>query len=174
MTYTLQHNNDDILTIGNGIHSELVFGPVVVWGEPVTQGDHAVGFRRRGRRQVFIRHANGKRLDDWRTIIGWQFKNIMTKVGNTQVITGAVGVALDFVYPHPKNHYTKNGKQSSKYATLKTSPPDGDKLMRAVFDALTNIAYQDDKDIVVGRFTKTYQDVAKPGVVIRVYRTWYE
>lgn len=166
--------NNEILNISKRIHSELILGPVVVYGEPVTQGDHTVGFRRRGRRKVFIRHANGDRLDDWRKVIGWTFKSIQRTVNRTEPLDGAVGVELDFFYPHPKSHLTKTGKQSSSYECLKTSPPDGDKLMRAVFDALTKIAYEDDKNIVVGHFTKTFQDVPKPGVVIRVYKTWYE
>lgn len=166
--------NDEILNIAKQIRSELIFGPVVVWGEPVTQGDHTVGFRRRGRRQVYVRHANGRRLDDWRQIIGWTFKNIQTTVNRTVPLDGAVGVELDFFYPHPKTHFTKTGRQSSSYNCMKTSPPDGDKLMRAVYDALTKIAYEDDKNIVVGHFTKTFQNVPKPGVVIRIYRTWYD
>lgn len=166
--------NNEILTIAKRIRSELIFGPVVVWGEPVTQGDHKVGFRRRGRRQVYVRHANGRRLEDWRTVIGWTFKSIQRTVNRTVPLDGAVGVELDFFYPHPKNHLTKTGKKSNSYDCLKTSPPDGDKLMRAVFDALTKIAYTDDKNIVVGHFTKTFQNVTTPGVVIRVYRTWYE
>lgn len=172
---TLQPNvNNDILNIAERIRSELIFGPVVVYGEPVTQGDHTVGFRRRGKRQVYIRHANGLRLDDWRKIIGWTFRSIQQTVNRTVPLDGAVGVELDFFYPHLNKHYTSKGRPSKNYECLKTSPPDGDKLMRAVFDALTRIAYEDDKNIVLGRFTKTYQNVPKPGVVIRVYRTIYQ
>ena len=166
--------NNELLTIAERIRSELIYGPVVVYGEPVTQGDHTVGFRRRGKRQVYIRHANGLRLDDWRKIIGWTFKSIQQTVNQTVPLDGAVGVELDFFYPHPKKHYTSKGRPSSSFESLKTSPPDGDKLMRAVFDALTEIAYADDKNIVCGRFTKTFQNVTKPGVVIWVYRTTYD
>lgn len=166
--------NNDLLTIAERMRSELIFGPVIVYGEPVTQGDHTVGFRRRGKRQVYIRHANGLRLDDWRKIIGWTFKSIQQTVNQTVPLDGAVGVEMDFFYPHPKKHYTSKGKPSRYFESLKMSPPDGDKLMRAVFDALTKIAYADDKNIVLGRFTKTYQNVPKPGVIIRVYRTTYD
>jgi crossover junction endodeoxyribonuclease RusA len=49
-----------------------------------------------------------------------------------------------------------------------TVPPDLDKLIRAVGDALTGVVYDDDSQIVRVLAWKTYADARAPGAFIRV------
>ena len=144
-----------------------IIDPVVVYGTPVTQGDHSLGFSRR--RRVFIRHKNGKRLESWRDVVAFTVKQAMKKA-DVEPESGAVEIDIDFFYPRPKNHFTAKGARSSKFRTFKTSPPDGDKLQRAIFDALSGVAYTDDRCVVKSVWTKSYQDVLTPGAVIKIYR----
>lgn len=162
-------NNSELTNIPDLFRFELIVGPITAYGEPVTQGDHTVGFSRRNRNRVFIRHKNGKRLDAWRDVVAWTIKSAMRQA-RQKLPSGAVGVRIDFFYPHLKNHFTAKGNRSCNYATFKTSPPDGDKLQRAVFDALSGVAYEDDRCVVWSVWTKTFQNVATPGAVIRIYR----
>ena len=164
-------DSKELLTIGDKLRHKLVYGPAIVYGEPTTQGDHSLGFRRN---KVFIRHKNGKRLEDWRTVVAWTFRTAMNRASQSTPLAGCVSVRIDFFYPHPIGHYTKTGRKSKQYADLKTSSPDGDKLERAIFDALSRVAYVDDRLVVSCHWTKTFQDVPTPGAVIRVYSVTYQ
>lgn len=65
-------------------------------------------------------------------------------------LTGPVGVYVSFTISRPKRHYHKNG------SLLPTAPMhpvqcvrgDIDKLTRSTLDALTGVAYHDDKQVV--------------------------
>ena len=72
-------------------------------------------------------------------------------------IEGPVRMSLDFYLS--KGHTVKR--------LLPTVPPDLDKLIRAVLDALTGIAYQDDAQVVELLTSKKYG--AEPGVDISIF-----
>jgi len=62
-------------------------------------------------------------------------------------ISGAVKVTADFIFKRPKS--TPN----RIYPHVK---PDLDKLVRAVLDGLTAVAYEDDSQVILIQTTKTY------------------
>lgn len=79
---------------------------------------------------------------------------------------GPTGVSTTFTIPRPRKHLLKGGDISPKAPPVPTTRPDGDKLERLVWDALTQSRVLADDSIVVdwtGR--KRY---GEPGTRIRV------
>jgi Holliday junction resolvase RusA-like endonuclease len=93
-------------------------------------------------------HSRGEALILWRTMIGLEAR----KVGAFPV-PNPVEMTIDFRLPKPKTV-----KRDLPYVA-----PDLDKLIRAVLDALTGVAYVDDGQVVSITSTKTY---GIPGVTI--------
>lgn len=65
---------------------------------------------------------------------------------------GAVGLGLAFWFPRPASHYG-TGKRSNvlkaNAPAFHAQAPDADKLVRACFDALSGIAYRDDRQVAI-------------------------
>ena len=68
---------------------------------------------------------------------------------------GPVSVGLAFVFRRPPSHFTGKGALRSG-APKNIGKPDLDKLCRAVLDALTGVAWDDDSQVVGILATKTY------------------
>jgi Holliday junction resolvase RusA-like endonuclease len=87
-----------------------------------------------------------KHLKEWRSDMAWFANQIMAG----KRFVGGVGVTLIFTFERPKKHY-----RTGKYSHLlrddaperHTQTPDVDKLIRAVLDALTAIAFKDDAEV---------------------------
>lgn len=76
-------------------------------------------------------------------------------------LKGPVALVLDWTLPAPRTiPIDRLGHPAAK--------PDGDKLERCVWDALTGVAYVDDSQVVRWGGSKVYGD--KPGVDITVMR----
>ena len=83
------------------------------------------------------------KMKEWRSDVGWFAHQV---IANRRFI-GAVGATMTFTFERPKKHY-----RTGKYSHLlrddaperHTQTPDVDKLIRAVLDALTGVAYGDD------------------------------
>lgn len=112
---------------------------------------------------------NNPKVKEWMQKISWY---ALKEFGERQILhTGAVQIEATFYLVRPQSHYGK-GKNKDK---LKPSAPkdhlttpDGDKLRRAVQDALSTVIYKDDKQIVHGQEWKYYADNRQPGVMIKV------
>ena len=96
-------------------------------------------------------HSRAADLAKWRTLIGFSAK----QAGCTPV-DGPIIISMRFRLKRPKT--VKRERP--------TVPPDLDKLVRGVNDALTGIAFIDDSQIVSITTTKEYSDI--PGVDITV------
>lgn len=83
------------------------------------------------------------RVKPWRDTIGWT-----AKANRVELIPGPVSVRLIFVMPRPKRPAFR----------IPAVAPDLDKLCRAVFDALSGIAYEDDRRVVEVSARKVYTD----------------
>jgi len=116
-----------------------------VRGRPVPQG--SMKFVRPG---VMI-HSRSQDLALWRADIA---RN--AELFGFKPIASAVKVELDFVMSRPK---------SSKRA-FPSVKPDLDKLIRAVLDGLTGVAFEDDSQVILIQSSKTYGE--KQGVWIRI------
>lgn len=106
-----------------------------VKGKPVPQG--SMKFIRPG---VMI-HSRAADLAVWRADIARNAELF----GFKPVSTG-VKVEIDFIFNRPK----------SAQRPFPTVAPDLDKLIRAVLDGLTGVAYEDDSQVILIQATKTY------------------
>jgi crossover junction endodeoxyribonuclease RusA len=106
-----------------------------VKGKPVPQG--SMKFIRPG---VMI-HSRAADLAVWRADIARNAELF----GFKPVSTG-VKVEIDFIFNRPK----------SAQRAFPTVAPDLDKLIRAVLDGLTGVAYEDDSQVILIQATKTY------------------
>lgn len=111
------------------LHSDLTF---FVPGLPSPQGSKNA--YRRGQKIVLV--ESSKKVKPWRDTVS-QVARFVCK----RPIDGAVTVSVHFVMPRTK-------AMRDKPAPPMVQKPDLDKMLRAVNDALTGIAYADDSQIV--------------------------
>ena len=111
--------------------------------------------------------ANNRRLKPWlRAIVGAAQAADVEKI-----VAGPVVIRMTFTLPRPKYHFG-TGRNADllkvNAPTLHATRPDADKLMRAVLDALTGVAWTDDSQ--VARWSGRKQYGARPGVLVRLCR----
>lgn len=87
-------------------------------------------------------HARATDLAVWRADIA---RN--AELSGYTPVQGGVKVSCNFVFHKPK---------SAKDRNLPWVKPDLDKLVRAVLDGLTGVAYEDDSQVVIVQANKTY------------------
>ena len=113
-------------------------------GTPAPQGSKSFkGFAGNGRA---IMIESSKAVGPWRERVALAAHNAMRETGWAP-FDGALSVRLAFVLPRPKS-----APKTIHVPAIKR--PDGDKLLRAVLDAMTGIVYRDDAQIVDYRLTK--------------------
>lgn len=128
-----------------------------VTGTPITQGSPKIG--RHGGRPVIL-HQHDVALDAWRTLIMYEAKARARRAGWRRAEPGEpVRLVLDFYLRQaPSNRRPKPAQK-----------PDLDKLVRAVFDALTMAdVYVDDAQVVELVTRKHWAWLRAPGAEIRV------
>ena len=143
---------------------------VFVPGDPIPQGSKIPGITNKyGKPRAFLYDQQGDKLKYWRKLIAklttWQMPKVWEK-------EGAFMINCIFFIKRPMNHKNKYNEVTEKYRNIiyKKEKPDIDKLERAVFDALTGVAYGDDANVVSGFKAKFNADPHLPGVVIKVCR----
>lgn len=127
---------------------EIVFS---VAGKPIGQGS--------------MRHVGGGRLihssklNEWRQQV---VQAVVDQAALTGMLTGAIRVRYEFTIPYLKNY------RPGDLPTTRSSY-DGDKLERAIADALTiGRLIEDDSRIVGASWDKRYGEY--PGVLIKIGR----
>jgi crossover junction endodeoxyribonuclease RusA len=110
------------------------------------------------------------RLKPWRTDVREALAASQPVGWNRE---GPMGMSLDFRFTRPKSHYTASGflTKRAPAAPVGRNTGDIDKLIRAVMDAGTTIAYNDDAQIVEVSATKVFclkED--QPGVSICIVK----
>jgi crossover junction endodeoxyribonuclease RusA len=96
-------------------------------------------------------HTKGAALATWRSSIA-----LAARKAGAFPNRNPVTITMDFIFTRPK----------TVKRLMPTVPPDLDKLVRAVLDALTAIAYIDDSQVVEIYAKKTYG--LSPGVKVQV------
>lgn len=109
-----------------------------VKGKPVPQG--SMKFIRPG---VMI-HSRAADLAVWRADIA---RN--AELSGFKPVTGGFKIEINFVFIKPK----------SANRPFPTVAPDLDKLIRAVLDGLTGVAYEDDSQVILIQASKTYGEI---------------
>jgi len=94
----------------------------------------------------------------WQDAVSYAAKSAM---GGRPPVDGPVWIVVDFYLPRPKS--VKRAKRP-----YPITAPDDDKLLRAVYDAMTGIVYRDDCQCVGRCGGKWYADDHPVGVEIRI------
>ena len=113
-------------------------------GIPIPQGSMKVINGR-------VLHSQGSALAVWRSLIGWEAKSAGASPHSLPV-----KITISFFMPRPKT-------VKRAYPSV---APDLDKLVRAVLDGLTGVAYADDGQVVQIHAQKLYG--ASVGAEIRL------
>jgi crossover junction endodeoxyribonuclease RusA len=100
-------------------------------------------------------HSRSQDLAVWRADVA---RN--AELAGFKPVAGGVKVQIDFIYLRPK---------SSKRA-FPWVKPDIDKLVRAVLDGLTGVAYEDDCQVILLQATKTYGQ--REGAWVTIEQVW--
>jgi Holliday junction resolvase RusA-like endonuclease len=129
-------------------------------GSPSTKGS-ARAFIRGGR--AIITNDAGERAKSWAAIVGWAAREAMK---GAAPFPGAVRVSTAFYLARPKSHYRSNGQLKPGAPTHAATKPDGDKLTRCTWDALTGIVFVDDSRIVAWSGEKPYSNDGRTGAQI--------
>lgn len=125
---------------------------ITVKGIPVAQPRHRVSCRGAFPR-VYLPTKHP--VHEWKRAIIFEAAKV-----TAETIEGAIRVNCLFVFPSPKS-------KKSQAGNYKFSKPDIDNLLKAVFDALTEVAlWGDDSQVVEIHSAKMYGDEAK--AIIRV------
>ena len=121
-------------------------------------------------------HVGGGRLIESSRLVGPWRDTVRTAairaVDGQPPRTGPLEAWLRFIMPRPKSHLRKGRAQTDGWQLLPfaprehTSKPDVDKLVRAVLDALTGVAWCDDAQVVAvhGEKGYAYRGAPTPGV----------
>jgi Holliday junction resolvase RusA-like endonuclease len=126
-----------------------------VYGIPQPQGSTRAFIPRGWSRPVIT--TDNVRLKPWRQELAGAA--IAAMEGKQMAARGVpVSITLAFYFEKPKSE--------RKSALHKTTKPDVDKLLRAVLDALTGIAYQDDSQVSECRVAKVFGSPARLEVLL--------
>lgn len=143
--------------------SEVTAISFEVCGVPAPQGSKRA-FTRNGK--AWLDDVNSDKLKPWRSLVN---NGAVDAMKGMPLMTGPLGARIEFRFQRPKGHFG-TGKNANRLKdnspTFKESKPDCDKLLRAVFDALTGVVWVDDSQVSVVTATKLYS--VRPGCSIVV------
>ena len=141
-------------------------------GQPVPQGSKSAFISKSTGRPVVV--DKDVRLPRWRAKITSAAIDRQAEIMHTHPhlyshlpFRGPIGIKVEFIMPRPKHHFG-TGKNAD---VLKPSSPrypatmpDIDKLLRAIFDALTDAqVWKDDGQVVWCQTSKHYEGPTWPG-----------
>ena len=129
-----------------------------VVGVPVPQGStRAFAGKGKAAGKVFTTNDASGTLAKWRGDI-----RTVALANFSQPTDKPVEIEAIFVFERPKSHLTSKG--ALRAGAPEVPGPDIDKLARGLLDALTGIAYRDDKQVRLLVAAKRY---SKPGATLR-------
>ena len=139
-----------------------------VYGKPLAKGSAQafIGKTKKGERFAGIRPANPK-LEAWEQAIRAAAVKAMD---GRKLIREPVAASMLFFFARPQAHYGTGrnaGQLKASAPTRHSQTPDLDKLVRAVFDALTGIVFDDDRCVFRFRepFEKRWSEAAEHVVI---------
>jgi Holliday junction resolvase RusA-like endonuclease len=122
-----------------------------VVGKPVTQGSMRAGVSKYG--TPFVKQDHRASLMAWRHSINDECRDAMA---GQVAFTGPVEIDLLFRLARPAGHYGARGLKPSAPAYPIGRVGDLDKMIRAALDALKDVAYRDDSQVVSITARKVY------------------
>ena len=143
-------------------------GPFWISGLPATKGSaqpHGHYNPSTGKLKVWTSNDAGPKAKTWAGAVSWAAQAAMD---GRAPFAGAVLVEIRFYLPRPKAHYRTNGQVKPNAPARPAKIPDGDKMMRCLWDALTGICFVDDGHIVEWPGGKHYANDGRVGASVRV------
>jgi Holliday junction resolvase RusA-like endonuclease len=132
-------------------------------GKPMTAGSKRAFAHRHTGRIVVVDDCKGGK--PWRKAVAFH-----SGVACKHPLMGPLVLEVAFFLPRPLSHRLKDGSLARGAPRQPITKPDATKLLRAIEDALTGIAWIDDAQIVRQVVEKRYADGAqKPGALVTVY-----
>ncbi len=129
-----------------------------VYGVPQPQGSTRAFLRKDGGPPIVT--SDNPKLKPFRQELAWIALDAMQKAGQQKAPRG-VPVALSVAF------YFEKPKSARKADHWKTTRPDLDKLLRAVLDALTGIAYEDDSQVCEANLVKLFGSPARVEILVK-------
>lgn len=127
-------------------------------GKPLTKGN-LTGFKMGNR--IKLTEKNGAEQREWVAFVRDRAQQMW---GDRAPISDAVRVVVDFVMP-------RRATAPKRSTPAHTRKPDGDKLTRCVWDALTHVVFVDDAQVVQWAGSKREAEIGEvPGARIQVQR----
>lgn len=83
-----------------------------------------------------------------------------------ELLEGDLSITINFLFPIPKSTSKKNRELMLKGEIKHNKRPDIDNCIKSIADALNNIAYKDDSQIVQVIACKLYSDEPRTEVII--------
>jgi len=127
---------------GTNVHSFFVAG------DPRPQGS---------KRLVRLRNGRTAMIDASKGLKPWRIEIARQAQRHSQRLSDDVRVDMLFVFARPKSHFNSRGELRPN-APRRPRKLDLDKLARAVCDALTGVAYDDDRQVAILVAERRYTD----------------
>ncbi len=132
-------------------------------GIPRTKGS-SFSFLNPKTNKIVYQHDN-KHLKSWQLEV-----KLAAKDAGLEPTEGPIELEIIYCLPRPKAHYNTAGQVKSEAPKYPICRPDVDKMERAILDALTGTAYNDDSQVVKVEHEKLYTDnlLKDPGAYVTV------
>lgn len=121
----------------------------VVDGDPAAQGSKRLVSLRSGRSVML---ENSRKVKPWRSAVA-----AAARAAQCPLRSGDVLMCVRVRFSRPKSHFTSTGAIRAA-APVRPGYADCDKLARAVCDALTGIAYHDDRQVACLSIEREWSD----------------
>lgn len=131
----------------------------IVYGEPVAKGRPK--FSRQGN---FVKTYTPSKTTNYENLVKLTYQEAC--LGEMKLMEGEVSMKIDAFFPIPKSTSVKKRQQMNERQIRHTKRPDADNLAKAICDALNNIAYVDDNQIVHLEVNKYYSEQPRVEVTI--------
>lgn len=131
-------------------------------GQPGTKGSHRAFWNAKAGRAIVVNDS--KKAAPWASLVTLLAREAMA---GAPLFDGPIEIAIAFHLPRPKSHYLR-GKLRATAPSHAPTKPDGDKLERCTWDALTGVVFTDDARIVRWSGEKPYAIEGRTGAQITV------
>lgn len=116
----------------------------------------------------YSRMATPEKTVAYEGLVALSAQQAMRAAGITELVTGPVRVEMFLSCPIPASWSKKKQAQAENHEIYPTVKPDADNVAKVVCDALNNVLWKDDTQVVDLRLRKRYGRT--PGVSVHVYR----
>lgn len=132
----------------------------VIPGTPVGKGRPK--FARRG---AFVTTYTPEKTANYENLVKLAAAEAMQ---GRAIIDGAVAVAIALFVTPPASWSQKKQRAALEHVTMPTSKPDVDNVIKGIFDAMNDIVFRDDKQVVDLSVQKRYAEIPRAFVKVTV------